>query len=135
MMKSKNLSVAIVMSFLAMLFLSGLVSNVQGEEGRAADNQGYSEKEAYKENAKQRLAEEDKNIQELEAKAREGNADERADARKGLRELRQKRATLKSDIESLETAGKDTWEAAKRKVNRAIDDLERTYARVRDYFR
>jgi hypothetical protein len=134
-MKTKNLAVAIGMSFLAMLFLSGLIGNAQGEEVKASDNQGYSEREQYKENAKLRLAEEDKKIKELEIKAREGNAEERAEARKGLRELRRKHATLKSDIARLETAGKDTWEAAKREVNRALDDLERTYERVRDYFR
>jgi chromosome segregation ATPase len=108
---------------------------VQGEEENSSVNQSYSEREAYKENAKAKLAEQDRKIEELEAKARDGNAEERADARRGLRELRNKRATLKSDIASLETAGKDTWEAAKREVNMAIDDLERTYERVRDYFR
>jgi peptidoglycan hydrolase CwlO-like protein len=134
-MKSKYVSILICMSFVAVLFLSGLVSNVQGEEENSSVNQSYSEREAYKENAKAKLAEQDRKIEELEVKARDGNAEERAEARRGLRELRNKRATLKSDIASLETAGKDTWEAAKREVNMAIDDLERTYERVRDYFR
>ncbi len=134
-MKSKYVAFAICMSFVAALFLSALAGNVRAEEENSAGKQGYSEKEEYKAQAKQKLAEEDRKISELEAKARDGNADERAEARKGLRELRRKHATLKSDIASLETAGKDTWEAAKREVNMAIDDLETTYNRVRDYFR
>jgi hypothetical protein len=134
-MMSKYVTILICMSFMAVLFLSGFASNVQAEEENSAGKQGYSEKEEYKAKAKQKLAEEDRKIAELEAKARDGNAEERAEARKGLRELRQKHATLKSDIASLETAGKDTWDAAKRNVNWAIDDLERTYERVRDYFR
>jgi hypothetical protein len=134
-MKNKYVAVVICMSFLAVLFLSGLVGSVRAEDENSAGKQGYSEKEEYKAQAKQKLAEEDRKISELETKAREGNAEERAEARKGLRELRRKHATLKSDIASLETAGKDTWEAAKRQVNMAIDDLENTYNRVRDYFR
>jgi hypothetical protein len=134
-MKNKHLAVVIGMSFAATLFLSGLVSTSQAEEVKPDSNQGYSEKEAYKENTRARLAEQDRQIRELEVKAREGNAQERADARDKLRELRRKRATLKNDIARLEMAGEDTWDAAKQKVNRAFKDLEQTIEGVRDYFR
>ena len=134
-MKGKHLAVVIGMSFAAMLFLSGPVSTAQAEEARPDSNQGYSERDAYKENARARLAEQDRQIKELEVKAREGNAEERADAREKLRELRRKRATLSNDIARLEIAGQDTWESAKWKVNRAFKDLEQTIESVRDYFR
>jgi hypothetical protein len=123
------------MSFLAVLFLSGLASKAQAEEAKPDSNQSYSERDAYKENARARLAEQDRQIKELEVKARDGNAEERAEAREKLRDLRYKRATLKNDIARLEIAGQDTWEAAKRKVNRAFKDLELTIESVRDYFR
>jgi hypothetical protein len=135
MMKGKHLAVVIGMSFAAMLFWSGLVSIAQAEEAKPDSNQGYSEREAYKEDARARLAEQDRQIKELEVKARDGNAEERAEAREKLRDLRYKRATLKNDIARLEIAGQDTWEAAKRKVNRAFKDLERSIEGVRDYFR
>jgi hypothetical protein len=135
MMKGKHLAVVIGMSFAAMLFLSLPVSIAQAEEVKSESNQGYSEREVYKENARARLAEQDRQIKELEVKARDGNAEERADAREKLRELRRKRATLSNDIARLEIAGQDTWESAKRKVNRAFKDLEQTIESVRDYFR
>jgi peptidoglycan hydrolase CwlO-like protein len=135
MMKSKHLAVVIGMSFVATLFLSGLASIAQAEEVKPDSNQSYSERDAYKENARARLAEQDRQIKELEVKARDGNAEERAEAREKLRDLRYKRATLKNDIARLEIAGQDTWESAKRKVNRAFKDLERSIESVRDYFR
>jgi peptidoglycan hydrolase CwlO-like protein len=135
MMKNKYLAVVIGMSFAAALFMSGAVSTAQAEEVKSESKQSYSEREAYKEDVRARLAEQDRQIEELEVKARDGNATERADAREKLRELRHKRATLKNDIARLEIAGQDTWEGAKRKVNRAFKDLQRAIESVGDYFR
>jgi peptidoglycan hydrolase CwlO-like protein len=134
-MKSKYVAVVIGMSFAAMLFLSGLVSNAQAEEGKGTASQGYSEKETFKQQAKEKLARLDDKIAELEAKAKESGAKTKAQAKKGLRDLKQKRFALKIDMERLEASSKQTWESSKQKFNKAMDDLERTYEKVRDYFR
>jgi peptidoglycan hydrolase CwlO-like protein len=134
-MKSKYVAVVIGMSFAAMLFLSGLVSNAQAEEGKGAANQGYSEKETFKQQAKEKLARLDDKIAELEAKAKEAGSKTKAEAKKGLKELKTQRVALKKDMQKLEASSKDTWEAAKRQVNKGLDKLERTYDKVRDYFR
>ena len=76
-MKSKYVAVVIGMSFAAMLFLSGLVSNAQAEEGKGS-NQGYSEKETFKQQAKEKLARLDDKIAELEAKAKEAGSKTKA---------------------------------------------------------
>jgi peptidoglycan hydrolase CwlO-like protein len=134
-MKSKYVTVVICMSFMAVLFLSGFVSKVQAEEGRTAVKQGYHEKEEFKQQAKERLAEFDRKINELEVKAKETGSKTKAEVKKGLRELKTKRAALKKNMERLEASSERTWEAAKQKVNMAMDDLERTYDKVRNYFR
>lgn len=54
---------------------------------------------------------------------------------RGVKELKEKRAALKNDIKDLEATSLKTWAAAKKKVNEAIDDLEKTYNKVRAYFK
>jgi peptidoglycan hydrolase CwlO-like protein len=134
-MKSKYVAVVIGMSFVAALFLSGLVSNAQAEEGKGSSNQGYSDKETFKQEAKEKLARLDDKIAELEAKAKETGSKTKAEAKKGLKELKNQRVALKKDMQRLETSSRKTWESAKRQVNKGLDKLERTYDKVRDYFR
>ena len=38
-------------------------------------------------------------------------------------------------MEKLEASSKKTWESAKEKMNEAMDDLEKTYSKVRAYFK
>ena len=52
-----------------------------------------------------------------------------------LEELKEKRAALKDHMEKLEASSKKTWEAAKEKMNEAMDDLEKTYNKVRADFK
>lgn len=134
-MKRKHLAVLVGMSFVAMLFLSGFASNAQAE-GKTGDvKQGNEEKETFKKQAKEKLGELDKKINDLEVKAKEIGSKTKAEAEKGLKDLKKQHVAMKKNMERLEAASKDTWEAAKQKVNKGLDKLEKTYNKVRDYFR
>jgi peptidoglycan hydrolase CwlO-like protein len=134
-MKSKHAVVVIAMSFVAMLFLSGLVSNVQSEERRGEGNHYYAEKDTFKQQVKEKLNRLDDKIAELEMQAKEAGHKIKGQAKKGLKELKQQRVALNKDMKRLERANERTWESAKRQVNKGLDKLERTYDRVKDYFR
>jgi hypothetical protein len=134
-MKSKYAAVVIGMSFAATLFLTGLVSNVQAEEGKGEGKHYYAEKDTFKHQAKEKLARLDDKIAELEVKAKEAGERTKAEARKGLKELKKQRVALNKDMKRLEASSERTWESAKKQVNKGLDRLERTYDRVRDYFR
>jgi hypothetical protein len=58
-----------------------------------------------------------------------------AEVKEGIRELKKKRAVLQRKIKRLEAASREKWEAAKQKVNEAIEQLEKTYDKVRSYFK
>ena len=136
MTKTKHMTVVICMSFLTMLFLSGLVKIVHGEERKTSIKQEYSEEQAeYKQKSKEKLDEFDKNIEQLAVEAKEAGYKVKAESNKGLEELKEKRAALKDHMEKLEASSKKTWEAAKEKMNEAMDDLEKTYNKVRANFK
>jgi hypothetical protein len=134
-MNSIYARIVIGMLFLSILFLSGLITNIRGEEDKTAIKNGYSENNQYKEKAKQKLDEFDKKIGELEIKAKEAGSNAKSEADKDLMELKKKRSTLKNAMVRLEASSKKTWETAKRKVNRAINDLEKTYDKVRAHYK
>jgi hypothetical protein len=134
-MKSKYVAVVIGMLFAALLFLGGLTGNAQAEERRGEGRHDYADKDTFKHQVKEKLARLDDKIAELEVKAREAGHRTKDKAKKGLRELKQQRVALNKDTKKLENASQRTWESAKRQVDKGLDKLERTYDRVRDYFR
>ena len=135
-MKRRHVAIAICISFVTMLFLSGLIRNVQAEEVKDGIKQEYPEKkQEYKEKAKEKLAEFDKKITELEVKAKKEGSKVKTEVKEGIRELKDKRAALKEDMKKLEASSDKTWEAAKKKMNEAMADLEKTYDKVRAYFK
>jgi len=148
-MKTRFQSIVFCVLFLAAAFLPGPLKQARGEVNQgtasgeekagetAAPIEGYSKekKEEYKKTAKEKLAGIEKKIGELEAKAKEAGSKAKSDAKKGLKELKQKKEALKKDLGKLETAGKTKWEDLKKKVDAGLEDLEKTYDKVRDYFR
>jgi hypothetical protein len=148
-MKSRFLSIVFCILFLAAALLPGLQKQAWGEvkEGKTAEEEksggmaapkeaSFKEKkEEYKKTAKEKLARFEKKIDELEVEAKKAGSKARDDAKKGLDELRQKKEVLKKDMKKLEATGKNKWEVVKKKVDSGIDDLEKTYDKVRDYFR
>ena len=149
MKKNRFLLLVFCILFLAAAFLPSLSKQAQCEvkEGKAAVEEKSGEmtgpKEAasedkrneYKRMAKEKLAELGKKIDELEGAAKKAGSKVRADAKKGLEELKQKREVLKKDMKKLEAAGKREWEVVKKKVDAGMDDLEKTYDKVRDFFK
>jgi hypothetical protein len=147
MTKGKYLYIVISISFLAVMFLPGLAKNVraQGEEGKTAVGGKSGEpstkatfsddKKEFLRKAKERLAELDKKIEELEAEAKKAGSNVKAEAKKGLKDLKEKRAALKKEIRKLEAKGKSNWEKAKQKIQDAGDELEEAYNKVRRYFK
>src|SRR5512135_2187701 len=112
MKRSTWSSVWVGISFLPVLFLPGLVTNVRGSEARneplvkeeAADTSaakvGYSEeKEKFKRETRKALAELDNKMAKLEAKAKETGSKVKAEAKDELRDLKTKRAVIKEDME------------------------------------
>jgi hypothetical protein len=148
-MKSRFLSIVFCVLFLAAVFLPGPVKQARAEvkkgtttgeeisgESAAPKEGSFKEiKEEYKKSATEKLARLGKKIDELEAEAKKAGSKARDDAKKGLKKLKQKREVLKKDIRRLEAVGKKKWEVVKKKVDAGIDDLEKTYDKVRDYFR
>jgi chromosome segregation ATPase len=143
---SKCLFILISLSFLVAPFSSVLVKNVLAQEQGKAEvkevaeaystKEGYTEeKEEFKRKADEKLNEFDKKMDELEVKAKEEGSREKEEAKKELQELKEKRAAVKRDMEKLGASSKETWEAAKRKVNDAINELEEGYNKVRSYFK
>jgi hypothetical protein len=146
MKKSRSLTVLMCLCFLTLLFLAGPVRNAKAEGGTAETavqkksggtnvTTGFSEeKKEFKTKTKEKVAELDGKIDELEIKAKKEGSKVKAEARKGLRELKKKRVGLKKDLRKLNAAGEKTWDAAKQKVNDAMDDLQKTYDKVLSYF-
>ncbi len=48
-----------------------------------------------------------------------------------MKVLKEKRAKVKKDLDKVGAASKEKWEAAKNKINAAIDDLKELYERIR----
>ena len=148
-MKRRFMSVVFCILFIAAAFLPGLQKQAQGEvkEGITAGEEKSGEmaapkeasfkekKEEYEKTAKEKLARIEKKIDELEVDAKKAGSEAKEDAKKGLKELKQKKEVLKKDLRKLKASGKKRWEVAKKKVDAGMDDLEKTYDKVKDYFR
>lgn len=66
-------------------------------------------------------------ISELDDKAASLGAQARAKAEKQIKVLRKKADDVENEFLKLETASEADWAALKEKVDRAMDDLEKTY--------
>ena len=144
MKKFKYLSLLVSLSFIAIMFLPGLVKNDRAQ-GQGGEEKRVVEKESGATSAKDKFSEEkrefgnktkeeldkiDKN--ELELKMKKAGSRVKAEAKESLQDLKKKRVALKKDVERLERSGSRTWEAAKRKARDAMNDLEEAYNKVRD---
>ncbi|MEJ2697930.1 MAG: hypothetical protein P8013_14955, partial [Candidatus Sulfobium sp.] len=110
MKQSQSLILLISVLLITLLFVAGPVRDVQAggegtvrvlkeETGGASAVSTFSEEKSdFKKKAKEKIAQMDKKINRLEIKAREAGSQVKAEARKGLRELKEKRAALKKDM-------------------------------------
>lgn len=150
MTKGNSTRMGVLMVFLSFLVFIGLMTDARAEVKEngpvAKEKEGIGvpptarpsleERMAeYKLKAKEKLAELDKNIGELEAEAKKKGTEIRQDARKGIKELEKKKAVVQKDLKRLEAAGKKTWEKAQKKVDAGLEELQKAYERVKGYFR
>jgi chromosome segregation ATPase len=148
MNRSRALTVVFCISLLAFIFLSDLTKHVRGETekektaaeknsgGAAAPTEASSDgtMEAYKRKAKDKLTGLEKKTKELEVEAIKTGEKAKSEAKKGIKELQQKREALKKDMEKLEAATRKTWEKAKKKFEAAMEDIEKNCDKVRSFF-
>lgn len=137
MKKVNYISIFVCISFVAMLFISGLAkaANAQARGTSLAEmKSSEGQKEEYKEKTKGKLSGFEKDIKEIEAKSKETGAKAKADIQEGIKELKEKHKTAKSEMKKLDAAGKETWKDVKDDLDKAMDELEKTFHKVRLYF-
>jgi DNA-binding transcriptional regulator GbsR (MarR family) len=86
--------------------------------------------QAFREQAEARLAEYEKNIDQLQAKAEKLEGDAKAKAEQQLTQLRQKRDAAAEKLKELGSSGGNAWEQIKSGVEAALEDLGNTYQKV-----
>jgi hypothetical protein len=143
MKNRKCLFLLISVSFLVVLVLPGLAKNdrAQGAEGKSVvqeepavpvKDKFSEEKREFESKAKEELDKIDKKMDELELKLKKAGSKAKEEAKESLRELKTKRIELKNDMKRLERSGRRTWEAAKWKAEKAMNDLKEAYDKARD---
>jgi len=82
-------------------------------------------REDYRHNVNTDLVNVDKNIADLEAKEKTAKAKQKADIDAALPNIRSLRESVTTEYRSLDLASALTWDAAKARVDKAIDDLKK----------
>jgi len=86
--------------------------------------------QAFREQTEARLAEYEKDIVQLQAKAQKLEGDAKAKAEQQLTQLRQKRDAVAEKIKELGSSGGKAWEQIKSGAEAALEDLGNTYKKV-----
>lgn len=82
-------------------------------------------REDYRQKVTSDLIEVDKDIAELEAKAKTATGKAKADIDSNLPSVRSLRENVTSEYRSLELASALTWDEAKNRVDKAVDELKK----------
>ncbi len=140
-------SVLAIMLLLVLGVLAGCGENEQSQSKTAAVSkqdvkkevkQAYDATTAYtqeqmqvfREQAEARLAEYEKDIDQLQAKAQKLEGDAKAKAEQQLTQLRQKRDAVAGKLKEFGTSGGNAWEEIKSGVESALEDLGNTYKKA-----
>jgi outer membrane lipoprotein-sorting protein len=86
--------------------------------------------QAFREQTAARLAEYEKDIDQLQAKVEKMGGDAKAKAEQQLTVLRQKRDAVSEKMKELGSSSEGAWEQIKSGVESALDDLGNTYKKV-----
>ena len=81
-------------------------------------------REDYRHSVTEDLVSVDKNIADLEAKSKTAKAKEKATIDAALPNIRSLRESVTSEYRSLEMSSALTWDSAKTRVDKAVDDLK-----------
>ena len=87
-------------------------------------------REDFRHDVTQDLVTVDKRISDLEAKAKSATGKAKAELEPALPDIRAMRETVASEYRSLELASALTWDDAKGRVNKAVDDLKKAIDKV-----
>jgi hypothetical protein len=87
-------------------------------------------REDYRHKVNEDLVSVDKDIADLEAKAKTAKAKTKADIDAALPNIRSMRESVASEYRSLELASAVTWDDAKARVDKALDDLKKAVDKV-----
>ena len=87
-------------------------------------------REDYRHDMTQKLVELDKDIAELEAKAKSETGKAKAKIESNLPTIRQMRDDFVRDYRSVEAASASTWDATKERLNKSWDELEKAVDRA-----
>jgi hypothetical protein len=87
-------------------------------------------REDYRHDMTQKLVELDKDIAELEAKAKSATGKAKAKIESNLPSIRQMRDDFVRDYRGVEAASASTWDATKDRLNKSWDELEKAVDRA-----
>jgi hypothetical protein len=91
-------------------------------------------KEAYQEKIEAQLKEWSARLQELKAKADKATADAKIEMEKHIEELRAKKEAAQHKLNDIKTAGADSWEALKSGSEKTLEEMKKTWDRVKARF-
>jgi septal ring factor EnvC (AmiA/AmiB activator) len=91
-------------------------------------------RDAYVQKMKAKLDEWNADIAKLEAKARQKEADARADVERRIEKLKAKRKTVEDDLDQLLRSGEYAWEDLKAGIDSAADALGEALRSARSHF-
>ena len=90
--------------------------------------------QAFREQTEARLAEYEKEIDQLQAKAEKFEGDAKAKAEQQLTALRQKRDVVSEKLKELSSSSANAWEQIKSGIDAAMEDLGKAYKKAATEF-
>ena len=83
----------------------------------------------YQREVENTLSELDRSIEALQAKADTVAEESKAEFSAMLRDLQEKRAEARAQLEKLKAAGANAWQDMRAEINETVEDLQATYDR------
>lgn len=93
-----------------------------------------SERQHYIDKIQARLDQWNAEIEKLQAKSREAEADSKIDHQKQIETLRERRDAAEQKIGDVRNASDDAWQDAKAGLDKAVDDLSSAFDKAKSRF-
>jgi len=87
-------------------------------------DQWRKDRDAVYQQARDRLKDMEHRLDELRARAKQGDSGARHQLNEAVEDLNRKFQAARQELNELEHSGAEHWEAAKTRVNRSLDDLK-----------
>lgn len=97
-------------------------------------NTTKEQKEEYRRRVESKLKELDKQIDQLKARVEKSETKARAEFNHQIGELQKKKEVVRKGLEELKSASAEAWEMIKSRIDAALEDLEKSYDRIRSSF-